>query len=269
MSQMRTPEEMQQFYDEREASSESGQPYTLDYEIGDSKLVFFGAKHTSEQDSEQWMQLEKQWDNFIAHGNPNKVLIFEKADAGYDDLSKEEMIAKHGESGYAVWLAKQKGVDIESPEQDRIKEIEFLKTKGHAEESIMTYYFGRQMHQWARQDKDLEPDWQKYAKDTVGKYNSLGCWSTQLSLDKVLKWFKQSQGTQLDVDDIKQLYDVSDPSQNPVSADSGAYRDIALKEAIEDKVEQGKDVFIVYGSGHAIRLEPMLDELFGKRVSNV
>ena len=240
----------------------------MDYEAGDSRLVFFGAKHTSEQDSEQWTQLEERWYGFMVHDNPSKLLIFEKLDAGRDDLSKEEMIAKHGESGYAVWLAKQKGVDFESPEPDRVKEIEFLKSKGHTEESIMTYYIGRQMHQWARQDKDLEPDWQKYAKYTVEKYNSLGCWSHELSLEKVLEWFKQSQGAELDVGDIKQLYDVSDPSQNPVSADSGGYRDVALKDAIEDNVKKGKDVFVVYGSGHAIRLEPALNHAFDKEGLN-
>lgn len=262
---MRTPEEMQQVYDDREVNGESGQPYILKYEKGGSMVLFFGAKHTNEQVSEQWSQLEEQWGDFVKRDNPNKVLFIEKADAGDDDLVKEEMIAKHGESGYAVWLAKQEGVEIESPEPDRVKEIEFLKSKGHSEESIMTYYFGRQMHQWARQDKDLEPDWQKYAKDTLEKYNSLGCWSNEFSLERLLEWYKDTSGTDFNIEDVRQLYGVSDPSQNPVSADSGAYRDIALKEAIEESVKKRKDVFVVYGSGHAIRIEPDLGYTFGGR----
>jgi len=40
---MRSAEEVQEFYDERELMGEAGKPYVLHYEAGDSNVIFFGS----------------------------------------------------------------------------------------------------------------------------------------------------------------------------------------------------------------------------------
>lgn len=262
MSKMLSPDEVEGVYASLKERGEAGKPYVLHYEVDGAHVTFFGSIHTSDQMNSQWGELQREWATFLDHNNQNKILLIEKGDAARDKGSKEEMISRHGESGYAVWLAQKVGVAIESPEPDRVEEIEYLRGQGYTDRDIIHYYFGRQMHQWVRQDKDLEPNWRTYAEDTINRYNSLDCWQNRLGLPTVLAWHKEVTGKSFDVSDERALYDISDPSQNPVSAASGAYRDMTISHKIQQHAQAGKDVFVVYGSGHAIRLESELDHMF-------
>lgn len=218
--------------------------------------------HTSEQDHTQWPSLESSWASFMGHDNADKFLIYEKAGASVEGVAKQQAIEQHAETGYVLWLATKDGVPSESPEPSKIEEVQYLRDQGHSDKAIMTYYFGRQMHQWVRQDKELEPDWRSYAEDVVAKYSSLGCWDKRLTFENVLGWYKEEAGQEFSESDEQAMYNISDPAQNKVSADSGEHRDVALLLAIKKNVKEGKDVFVVYGSGHAVRLEPELNKYF-------
>lgn len=265
MSEMRTNEEMLDVYRQHEAEGRAGQQYVLHYGAEDQNLTFFGSVHTADLESPQWGVLEDEWHKFISGSNSDKILIFEKFGSEVGGLDRQSAIVQHGETGLALWLAKESGVDAISPQTTHLEAVKMLQSKGYTTKEIMTYYFARQMHQWARQDKEIAPSWEKYMADTIKHYNELECWGEELTLAKTLDWFEEKSGKEFDENDIKSFYDISDPSQNPVSAFSGKMQDLALQEAIVANINKGNDVFVVYGSGHAIRLEPVLDDKYQRQ----
>ena len=266
MNEMRTNDEMLKIYKLHESEGRVGQPYILHYYVGDCNLTFFGSVHTADPESPQWNILEDEWSKFTKSENPKKILIFEKSGSNVDGLDRRGAIIEHGETGLALWLAEKNSVDTLSPQRSNADAIKTLQAQGYTTKEIMTYYFARQMHQWARQDKEIAPNWELYMEDTIKHYNDLDCWGEDLSLVKTLDWFVEESGKEFDEHDISTFYNISDPSQNPVSAESGKQQDIALHNEIQKQISLGKDVFVVYGSGHAIRLEPVLDDEYQKTV---
>lgn len=260
MTQFRTHQQMAEVYQKRHEKGEQG-PYILELDNSGQMLIFFGVSHSNDPEDKQWSVLDTKWQSFIEHDNHSKVLIIERQDTNPNGLTREEALQKYSESGLAAWSANESGVQTESGEPDRVDEIEYLKERFSVAE-IMTYYFGRQMLQWYTQDKRVSPDWVDYASETIRLYSSLECWNDeQLNLGKTLTWFKQQTGKDFDSDDRSTLYALSDPSQSVVSSASGSFRDRHLFQKIQSKWHDGYDVFIVYGSGHAIVLEPALKEL--------
>lgn len=245
-------------------------PIVLEYATNVQKLVFFGVSHSNDPNDEQWPILEDKWQAFLQNPNPNKIVITESHLTADElaDKSRVKALADHSESGLMVWLAVQASVEVVSGEPDREAEIEHLK-KTYSNAEIMAYYFGRQMFQWLTRDHRTSPDWQEYARDSVAKYNSLGVWGEDFDLELVLAWFGETMGKPFGPKDKETLYALGDPSQSVVSSASGRFRDEHLLGLIQARWQQGKDIFAVYGSGHAIVLEPALEELTGKNRSEI
>lgn len=265
MSEFRTHQEMQAVYQKRHNKGENG-PYVLELSNDGQKLIFFGTSHSNDPSDDQWHVLENKWHAFVSSKNP-KALIYERHELDVAKDTRESALAKHSESGLAAWLAHQAGIQAESGEPSRVEEIESLK-KQFSEGEIMVYYFGRQMHQWLTQDKNQNPDWDRYAENTIDRYNSLNCWDEKLNLQKVLRWLKEETGKEFDPADKQTLYAISDPSQSIVSSASGTFRDEHLFKKIKSLWKDGNDLFIVYGSGHAIVLEPALEKLVKGKVGS-
>lgn len=254
MIEFRTPDGVQAIYDGMD-EEERGKPYILRYAENGHMLSFFGSVHTGDLASPQWPVLEAEWQKFTENPNEKKVVFYEGNRTVDEGLSEEEVIRRYGESGLVFQKAKAAGIYSESPEPDRLAEVEHLKTKFEMPQ-IMTYYFGRQMHQWFRQDREHVQDWRAYAQDFIQHWQDYG-----VDLEKALDWFRQTTGKEFDAEDEETLYAVSDPYQSPVSAESGQYRDEYLLSKISEKWHEGNDIFVIYGSGHAIRLEPALEAL--------
>lgn len=264
MNQFRTRNEVSEIYGRLSAEGISERPYIVEAGNDQQLLTFFGANHTNEPDDPQWEELENHWQRFLQHDNPHRVVIHERSvsdDEAIEDMDTKQAIKTFSESGWIVKAAQAAGVQAEWGEPDRIEEIAYLKERFTVPQ-IITYYFGRQMHQWWREDRANEPDWQTYATEALGHYNALHFWGgEELTLDKALAWYQENIGKAFDPEDGQALYDVSDPAKSEVSAASGLYRDEWLYDKIAGHWQQGKDVFVVYGNGHAIVQEPALRQL--------
>jgi len=125
----------------------------------------------------------------------------------------------------------------------------------------MTYYFGRQFHQWARSDSKTSPDWREYAAKCVAGYARSAQWDEPLTLERVLEGFSEVTGEAFDTSKTELFEQVADPSTNEVSRESSNFRDHNLLRLISEAWSSGKHIFVVYGSGHAIKLEPDLRKL--------
>ncbi len=265
MNEFLTPDQVQAVYKERAEAGLASQPYELQYQNDHQQLIFFGSVHSNDPNSPQWQALDAAWQRFLDHSSDRKLVFYEGGHPeNIDGLSKEEALQKFGEGGLVLHNAQTAGVPADSPEPGRDEEVEEL-LKQFSVAEVATYYFARQMHQWARQDHTQNPEWKKYAQDMADKVSSLPAWQGQISgLEQLLTWYKEQSGKDFTPNDIDAFYKLSDPYQSKVSAASGHFRDEKLLQAIKDKWQAGDDLFVVYGSGHAIRLEPVLKNLTGK-----
>ncbi len=227
-------------------------------------MIFFGARHSNDPTDAQWPTLEKHWKAFLDNGNKQRIVLYEQGPLDIGALSKKEALQQNGESGLVVWLAAQSGIPTEWPEPDQVNQVTYLKKQGYDDASIMSYYFARQMLQWITRDYLTADDWRAYAESCIRNYESLGCWEETLTLEKALEWFKRVSEKDFDIKDGKAMYRLSDPSQSKISAASGQCRDERLLEVISSNWNNGTDIFVVYGSGHAIALEPVVQELTGR-----
>lgn len=263
MTELRTHTEMQEVYQVRAEQGKSYEPYILDYSNGEQRLVFFGSRHSADPKDSQWAPLQVKWQEFIKSGNPKKQVFAEGGLRVLDKAaSSEQALKDHAESGLIAWMASQEGIEISSPEPPRHQEIDYLHNRGFSYEEIINYYFSRQMLQWNSYDKDKVADWQVYANDLLGKYQAVHDWGgLSLGLDQVQAIYEDIAKKPFSETDAEALYSLSDPSQSEVASASGHNRDKYLLDAIQEKWLAGYDVFVVYGSGHAIVLEPALQHL--------
>lgn len=254
--EFRTPAQVQEVYESRKDAEDN--PYVLEFQNGDQLLEFYGSVHTGDESHPQLQQLDQAWKIFVNSPNRRKIVYFEGHQQPPRDMEEKDALQKYGESGLIAKRALDARMPSESPEPDRKQELEQLVGKFGLPKTI-TYYFGRQMHQWNRQDRQNEPDWQKYAQNLIKHWSEL-----EVDLDKTLSWYKDVTGKEFDPEDEETLYAVSDPFQSEVSAESGKLRDEHLFAKIKQTWQMGYDIFVIYGSGHVIKLEPALTELTAK-----
>lgn len=86
------------------------------------------------------------------------------------------------------------------------------------------------------------------------------------SAEEVKVLFAKEFGVSLNLNDRKFFYDQVDPSQNnsvfnEISREADVIRDSTIVENILKLWNEGKSIFIVYGSAHAVNQERVLREL--------
>lgn len=254
-------DEMDKIYQQLHAKGVVDRPYLVKVQNNKQTLTFFGCRHSNDIHDPQNVAIEKEWHKFIEHDNLQKVAFCE---GGLRPLEsdKEMAILKYSEPGLLSWLAHKSNIPIISPEPDETKEIRYLVSEGFSVPQIMTYYFGRQMYQWLKRDHKNHADWESYAERYIHSYAELQPLSAEkLGLKTVLLMYQEITGVPFNKNDEKLLYSISDPTSNPVSAASGLFRDISLFNAIKAAWKANKDVFVLYGSGHAIVLEKAIKTL--------
>ncbi|HSW99455.1 MAG TPA: hypothetical protein VLH38_00285 [Patescibacteria group bacterium] len=257
----RNYEEIDAIYQQRHKAGMVNEPYIVRVKNGNQTLLFFGARHSNDASDPQVQAIEKEWKQFVADTDTPKIAFCEGG-APPVGKTREEAIRRYSESGLLTWLAKQDGIKVRSPEPNKTQEIDFLFAQGFNATQIMTYYFGRQMLQWARRDYKNKPDWEAYARHLIADYGLLHQWEgNNLTLRMVLRMYEEHEGRAFDPKDEQTLYDLSNPSSSPVSAVSGLCRDISILRAVTRSWQAGRSTFAVYGSGHAIVLERALLKL--------
>lgn len=257
----RTHEEMEAVYQERDKKG-LRHPIVNEYKSDSQLMIFFGSSHENKLDSHQWSLLDAKWKEFLDNPNTNKMAIIEPIISSDQvvEKSREEVITNFSEGGYTLWLAQQARIECIWGEPSREEGIFDLKTK-YTNEQIMVYYFARQMLQWVTQDFRTRPDWRPYIKHMLQKYSELEVWGEEFNLDEVIGWYEKATGKKFGPQDKPTFYDLSAPTTNEVSSFSSKFRDKHLFGIIIDAWQKGRDIFITYGSGHAIVMEPAIKEL--------
>lgn len=262
----RTHQEMSEKYQELKAAGHYEKLYLLDLssESG-QRLIFCGSRHSNDPKDVQYQEMRDLINDFLQSKNPKKIVMSEGQVCPVEKMTLDEAILNHGDPGFACWMALNQTIELISPEPDTNMEIKALIEESGSEKTAL-YYYARQMHQWARSDYLVRPNWQEYAASFLKSYSTFFL-ELSMTVENLSDIFKQETGEVFSWAKFDTIYKISCPHSESVSSRCSGFRDEFIFGAVEKYWNDGYDIFIVYGSGHAIVQEPALRGLRGVMVS--
>lgn len=241
-------------------------PYVVEVGQGNHGLLFYGSEHTNDPQHAQFQDLEERWERFTSETSQPVALV----EGRFDEVPESETedkttsIKDGGEAQFVVHLARRDGVEVVSPEPDRVWEANEL-AKEFGRDNVIFYYFIRQIGWWNgfTEKPDIKAEAAKMLELMEGAYN----WDdVDFNLESMEAIHQELFGKPLSWDDIQWVYDITTPTPtdfvtNKISRRSGELRDEYILQEIEQYWQAGKSPFAVFGSAHAIRLEPALRKI--------
>ncbi len=249
---------------------------TYCYEIiqGDKKLVFVGSHHTNKFEDSQFDQIYTSFnqarpDMVYVEGYTNLAARHEAIRTQLLNKTADEVKAE-GESHFTLKLAVDAGVDFDSPEPPFSQEIAALVSAGYAKSDIFQFYQYRIVVQYQREHYDHDTEvsvagCREYLEPFLKQFREESGWG-----DTELQTFETKLFSELDITDIQKYKDLVTPVPvdgqytsvlNEISSYSSDYRDVHIFNQLADGLKKYNSLFIVYGSAHAVRLEPALLDL--------
>lgn len=251
-----------------------GETYVYQVEGGGKKILFFGADHSNNPAHPMFAQIEE---NFKAV-KPDLVYIegwqgLTQADPGVRNMVTEktfEEAKKEGEPFFALKRAMEADIAFASPEPGSLQQLEYLEAKGFSRRDIFFFYTYRQIAQYQRENNTAsEEESKKYLQRFFESMRRRSGWdSSELTV------FEQELFGELDVSDDQKYADSVDPMPwkdrpqtvyNDISRSLGRLRNEYIFERIAEDLKTHTSIFVVYGSGHAVVLEPALHALLAKK----
>jgi hypothetical protein len=235
-----------------------GEPYIVRIEARRGTLLVFGSRHSFDPDDPQMEALEEAWDAFEAD-----VLLTESHGVDIGDLDRNNTIRRFGEVGLAHRLAAAASVPALSLEPYRVDEIAHLRGTGRwTEEQLKVFYTIRRVTQAVTSgaDIDLEDAVTKYMAFLSSERALAPEPSTVEALDaSVRELLPDAGGWQ----EVPQSYFYPGPQPvtcftNEISTAANVFRDEHHVERILAEMHDGRRVFVVVGSAHAVMQEPAL-----------
>ncbi len=227
-------------------------------------LYYFGAKHSYDPSHEQFLTLKNFWKDFIIETqNKNCIVLIEGSKRPIMD-SEEEAIKRGGEVHFITFLAAKNNIETKTPEPDqKLENKELLKQ--FSKEEIIYYYFARTVSQWNRHPQ--KPEFKTYIQPYLKKDEEVSQWPNfEFSLNHMKLIHKNLFGTDFNELNSEFFNKIVNPTLtisiiNKVAATSSRFREIKILQEIEKLWKNGKNIFVVYGQGHAVVQEPVLKTL--------
>jgi hypothetical protein len=241
-------------------------PYIVEIEQAGQSLIFYGSEHTNNPEHPQFQDIEERWSVFVLNATKPVALVEGHFDEASEDETKSrtQSIVDGGEAQFLVHLARRDGVEVVSPEPNRIWEANQL-AKTFTRDNVVFYYFIRQVGWWSVFTK--KPDVRSEAEKMLQLMeNTYGWDEVDFSIDRMAAIHEELFAKPLAWDDTQWVYDITAPTPqdyvtNMLARRSGELRDEHILEQIMSYWRAGKSPFLVFGAAHAIRLEPALRNL--------
>lgn len=253
----------------------------VDRPAGNS-LDFCGIEHSNDPDGYMIDRVRRELGAFLDKPSEHQKLVLLEGWRGphtdMDDLSENELVRRRGEEALADRMARQAGVEIASPEPPSDEEFTRL-CQEFPSNQVFYWLVARQAVQWGREvplaDNHEErqhavrrkfDDFVKLLGNTLGhtpSFQDIG-----VSFGVMADTHRELFGGELDWNDLEHFNAHANPIDehsviNTIHNRSNQIRDIHILGEISKALAAGKDVFAVYGDGHAYTLEPALRKLEG------
>ena len=241
-------------------------PYLVEITRPNQSLLFYGSEHTNDPKHPQFQDIEERWNRFVTTSSEPIALVEGRFDEVSDDATKDNIksIVDGGEAQFVVHLARKDGIEVVSPEPDRVWEANEL-AKEFGRDNVVFYYFIRQIGWWNGLT-DM-PDVKLEANKMLGIMEKSYNWNdVDFSIERMAAIHNELFDKLFSWDDRQWVYDITTPASqdyvtNELARRSGELRDKHIFEQIIGYWNAGKSLFLVFGSSHAVRLEPALRKL--------
>ncbi len=237
-------------------------PYIYTIEKNKKVLIYYGADHSFDVGHRQWEDIRKHFNIFIEKTGGKDCVVF--VEGGGTDLKESEEVAinEGGEPLFMTFIASKVGIKTESPEPDESYEINEL-LKLFSKEEIMHYYFTRLVDQWNRYKKP-RPEFEIYMEKFLNRYKLITGWDEfEFTVNNMKSVHQKLSGKKFEDTDDGQIYQMTWPMKyewvsNKVAEVSSKIRNDYISSVIKKYWDADKNIFIVYGQGHAVEQEEFL-----------
>jgi|GEM_PF-6200945 len=248
-------------------------------------LDFCGVMHGNNPDdpNEKYMldRAKRELGDFLSKPSEHEKLVLLEGWKGprtsMDELTEDQLVRAGGEEALADRMARQAGAEIASPEPPRDEEFDQL-CQEFPSNQVFYWLVARQAVQWGREvplagadaDERREAVQQKFdglvklLGDTLGhvpSFQEIGA-----SFGVMAETHRELFASELDWNDLEHFNAHANPLDdnsviNDIMRRSNQIRDMHVAAEIKKAMDAGKDVFALYGDGHAYTLEPALRSL--------
>jgi len=231
-------------------------------------LYFFGSQHTYDQNNPQFSELENFWNDFKLKTTGKNRIVLTEGGVRPVRRSIDESISKDGEMGFLTFLANNIDISVFSPEiPDKILFNKLAET--FSKEEVAYWDFARICYQWNQMAE--KPDFIPYVQGFLDDNTRNVKWDDFIfSLPHMISIHKKLFGTAFNENEKDFFYSIINPTINRtvinrISRDEETdIREIHILQEIERYWSEGQNIFILYGSSHAVRQEAALREVVKK-----
>lgn len=257
-SNLLTNEQMYSKYKELENNT-TAIPYFYKLNKNGNVLYFLGTAHSNDPEDTQFKEIKLQWETFLKETtnseNPKLVLV----EGLLPETPQNEIsaITEYNEPGYATYLAIKENIAVTTTEPPEDLEINELLSR-HTKDKVALYYFLNITYQWI--NFNSEESLEDYTSKYLGYYFYKPEWEGfDFSIDHLKELYKNKFNKEIGKEDKAIIYEFVKPTDTNISGESSDIRDTHILNTILEYWKEN-NLFIVYGSGHAIRLEKALKE---------
>lgn len=231
--------------------------------MADGKEVYwFDVHHSNDPNAPMFQRIE----NVLTEFCPNLILV----EGGAHTFEGDRESAIHeGESAFATYLAKQKGIPVEDIEPPFEKQIEYLQSK-YLSDDILAMYLIRQIssYQWAPDNSGWDFDEYLLSETQYLKDNGLD-YSGE-TLDDILKTVNiflpapvnNDNWRDVDKKKVRYVFSREDGALYLIYNDVYNFRNVWLVGLVEEKKALNDKIFIVMGGSHLSATKEQLKELY-------
>jgi hypothetical protein len=246
-----------------EASQRWGKsPIMMEIEKNNQTLFYFGANHSKDPKNHQYPILKEYWEKFLQKTiNKERIILIE---GGLRPLATNEEIAitRNAEAGYVTFISNKSNTLIVSPD---INEDELIKRLPDLnKEEFLLYWFLLLIDTYQR-FANPKPDFNNFFDNWRNYQHRKDIWGgIEISFEHLKDLYKNIIGKDFNADESQNNYvnpNNTGTKINEVARKSSDARDENIVEEILKYWKEGKNIFVVFGSGHLIIQEPALKAL--------
>ncbi|MCK4643903.1 hypothetical protein KAU32_09775 [bacterium] len=235
-------------------------PYIIDLQKGKKHLIFYGSDHTNDPANPMFDDIEKRFLDM----QPD-IAFNEGGDPPSLDDRKIAM-EKFGEAGLLKHLGKKHNVPVKNVEPTLQDQFDYFLKK-YSRNDLLLMYFCRQILQIQRMSQTMDVDFNNYIYGFLKQLQKEGfpISDEEATLKYAITVYEDFFKEKFDwkTFDRKNISPMGNESVlNEISRESGQFRDKYIVNLISDALKKYDRVFVVMGSGHAVKQEPVLKSFF-------
>jgi len=242
-------------------------PYFVTLKKNNISLFYMGIEHTHDQFHSQHKKLEEFWNMFLETTKEERCIAL--TEGGKRDVfdTKAEAVQKSGESGLLTYLAHKDNIITDSPEPPASYKFQEL-IKGFSKDEIAYYSFVMVIPQWHRLSP--KPDFKEYVSDFLEHDRKESGWGDfDFSLPNMIKIHEQLFRGKFNKNDSSFFFTINNPTITPtiinlVSRADSHLRDEYIVQRIISYLDEGINVFSVFGHTHVVMQEQVLRDFVSK-----